>query len=202
MYAKGLELYWNERVFDLGDCTGKCELCEQQRIRYHFEIQNIDGTQILRVGSECVKKFAIQSIGRDGMIISAKLTHKNVVREKSRLITDARFNQVIKMLVVLSALDEDFDIERLLFSYRKYRAFTPKQLHLVIWRHNTHKFRLEQQGLHFPLKLLKMTIRKPDYQDQLRKMDEWKVKLIWVCMTASQRNWYTRHCSKRQLGNQ
>lgn len=194
MYAKGHELYWNGNSFDLGDCSGICELCGKQRIRYHFEIQSLDATQVLRIGSECVKKYAIPSIGRDGMTINAQLTYKNVVREKSRLITLARSNQVIRMLVALSTVDDEFDIDRLIFSYTRYGAFTPKQLDLVIWRYHANKFRLEQQGLHFPQKLLTMTIRKPEFQNQLRKMDEWKVERIWVCMTAVQTKWYSRHC--------
>lgn len=50
------EWFYTGRFFDLEATDGTCELCGQQDLRYHFEIENPGTTSSLLVGSECIKR--------------------------------------------------------------------------------------------------------------------------------------------------
>ena len=56
------EWTYTGRFFDLEAADGTCELCGQQELRYHFEIENGDTSASLLVGSECIKRFEIAGI--------------------------------------------------------------------------------------------------------------------------------------------
>src|SRR3546814_13751215 len=51
---------------------GTCELCGQQELRYHFEIENDETAGSLLVGSECIKRFEITGIDEQGQRLDAR----------------------------------------------------------------------------------------------------------------------------------
>ncbi len=50
------EWYFTERTEDHEQAIEDCELCNQERLRYHFEIENRHTKRRLWVGSSCILK--------------------------------------------------------------------------------------------------------------------------------------------------
>ena len=53
------EWLFTERAYDYGKPTKTCELCEQESLRYHFEIRNRFTQKTLWVGSHCILKYQV-----------------------------------------------------------------------------------------------------------------------------------------------
>src|SRR3546814_10047183 len=77
------EWSYTGRFFDLEARDGICELCGQQDLRYHFEIENPGTASSLLVGSECIKRFEITGVDEQGQRLDADATGKD--RKSTRL---------------------------------------------------------------------------------------------------------------------
>jgi hypothetical protein len=100
------EWTYTGRFFDLEAADGTCELCGQQELRYHFEIEN-DGTgSSLLVGSECIKRFEIGGIEQ----------------------------RVMTALLKLGRKAPDFDAQNFIAFVDDKGAFTPNQVAMIFWR--------------------------------------------------------------------
>ena len=53
------EWSFTERTEDHEQPIETCELCEQEALRYHFEIRNSLTNKTLWVGSQCILKFGL-----------------------------------------------------------------------------------------------------------------------------------------------
>ena len=93
---------------------------------------------------------------------------------------------MIASLVELSAVDDEFDIERFIDYLRKRGAFTPKQLATLIWR-------LGEHDIEYTRSYFKMTIRRRRERRQFREMEDWQLDKIWPCLSPSQRRWCHEH---------
>jgi len=61
-------------------------------------------------------------------------------------------------------------------------AFTPNQLALLFWR-------LDQHEIEYSPRDFKIVIRRDREKNQLRQMEDWKIKKLWASMSTSQRTW-------------
>ena len=95
------EWSYTGRFFDLEARDGTCELCGQQDLRYHFEIENPGTTLSLLVGSECIKRFEITGIDEEGQRLDADATGKLVDRHRRGLVEDGRKQRVMSALLKL-----------------------------------------------------------------------------------------------------
>src|SRR5699024_92669 len=80
------EWSFTERTVDHEQPTETCELCDQEELRYHFEIQNALTHKCLWVGSQCILKFNL-SVFEEGRKLSAADSKKKL----DRLMQQMRF---------------------------------------------------------------------------------------------------------------
>lgn len=177
------EWVYHGNMYDVEVAEETCELCDQPHIRYQFEIINIITGNVLQIGSECIKRFNIGVVDQKGNILSTDAARKKVNKDRNKLITDAKVKSVLNSLIDLARIDDDFEIESFIKYFKENGAFTPKQLTTLNWRLEKHKIVHTKSHI-------KMTIKKNKDKDQLLRMDEWKVRKIWDCMSASQREFY------------
>ena len=171
------------KPYDLEEPAETCELCEHPDIRYQFEIANRHTHKTLLVGSECIHKFEISAIDEFGALLDHECSRQKVEKDRRTLISDARKRRVIHALVKLSALDNDFKIEWFIDYFQDRHAFTPNQLATLLWRLVKH--RVQYNPSDFP-----MIIRRAREKDQLLNMPDWKLRNVWPCMSASQRQFH------------
>lgn len=88
-----LEWQFEGNITDHEAPTEMCELCEQEGVRYHFEIRNALGN-VLQVGSTCIDKFDIQVLDEAGneVLGNKKAYLANLVKRRHRVkVMDALF---------------------------------------------------------------------------------------------------------------
>jgi hypothetical protein len=166
--------------------SATCELCGQQNIRYEFQIVNRHNQNTLLVGSECITKFGITVYDEYGNRITGKHARAKVAGDKRKLVADAKADSVINSLLTLASKDPVFEIQDFIHYYQERRAFTPKQLSLLMWRLN--HFKVPHNKPHF-----KLTIKRDIEKHALLRMEEFKLAQIRPCMTTAQLDWLAKH---------
>ncbi|NUJ16628.1 hypothetical protein FKN04_08445 [Bacillus glycinifermentans] len=174
------EWVYEGSMYDVEVADETCELCDQPNIRYQFEIVNKLNNNSLLIGSECIMRFKISVIDRSGKKLSFDDAKKKVIKDKSRLVTEAKEKNVLNTLVALAAKDHEFNIENFIEYFKERKAFTPNQLTLLIWR-------LERANIDFKKAHFKLTIRRNREKEQLLSLENWKLKRIWDCLSSNQK---------------
>lgn len=178
------EWRYTGNYYDLEEPIEDCELCDHPEIRYQFEIANLHTHQSLLVGSECINRFSITAVDKDGRELDVESSKRRVHRDRRRLIDDARKRRVVIALVTLSGVEEQFRIESFIDYLQRRGAFTPKQLAFLFWR-------LDQREVAYIPSDFKLVIRRDREKAQLVELADWKVRRLWPAMSASQRRYYT-----------
>lgn len=174
------EWAYTGRFFDLEATDGVCELCGQQELRYHFEIEN-DGTDTsLLVGSECIKRFEIGGMDERGQRLDAKDTGKLVDRHRRGLVADARKQRVMTALLKLGQKAPDFDAQDFIAFVDDRGAFTPNQVAMIFWR-------LGSAGVDYRPGDWKVRLRRDSDIGQLRTMKPAAFKRVMAALTTAQR---------------
>ncbi|MGY1426511.1 hypothetical protein [Lysobacter sp. A289] len=169
------EWSFTERTIDHEEPVETCLLCEQEQLRYHFEIKNALTHKTLMVGSQCILKFNL-SVFEQGRRLSAKDAKKKL----ERLVQQMRLQSCIKALDNC-ATKEDSDILRnALDFYKKNKHLTPKFAFVVLWR-------LQKNKIDHSPSFFKISLKKEKYQRDLREMQLSRVHAIWPALSASQR---------------
>jgi hypothetical protein len=177
------EWVYERNVVMLESPSEVCQLCDHPGIRYQFEIVNHDTGHSLYIGSECIKRFAIGVRSEGGTIITGKAADRSVDADRRRMEQEARDRSVLNSLVELAATDDKFDLEDFIVYYQRRGAFTPSQMALLVWRFQ--RYGVEHRPAHF-----KVSLRRQREQEQLRRMPDWRAKLLWLYLSAQQRQWY------------
>lgn len=167
-------------MYDVEIADEICELCGQPNIRYQFEIVNVLNNNTLLIGSECITRFKIPVIDQSGKKMSFEEAKKKVMNDRNRLVTEAKEKSVLNTLVALAAKDHEFDIENFIDYFKERKAFTPNQLNVLIWR-------LERARIDFKKSHFKLTIKRNREKEQLLKLEDWKLKRIWDCLSSNQK---------------
>src|SRR3546814_17433990 len=116
---------------------GTCELCGQQELRYHFEIENDETAGSLLVGSECIKRFEIAGIDEQGQRLDARDTGRLVDRHRRGLVEDARKQRVMTALLKLGRKAPDFDAQNFIPFVEDKGALTPTPVAMPFWPHGS-----------------------------------------------------------------
>jgi hypothetical protein len=171
-----------------------CDLCDHPNIRYKFEIENRFNNNVLYIGSECICKFGILGIDENGDIISHDQTVSQIHRDRRRFIQNKKDLDVLNALVQLTQANDAMisDVSDFYQYYNQRKAFTPKQLSLVIWR-------LEINRITFRKSSFRMIIRRNREKDQFIGLDLVQVNSIWDCISSSQRDFYLHFGKHRKL---
>jgi hypothetical protein len=170
-------------VVDLEAPVETCQLCGHPDLRYQFEIVNRHNDNTLLIGSECIKRFAIEVLDDRGGVLRGRAAHCKVDADRRTMEQQARTRSVLNSLVRLAVVDSEFELESFIAYYRRREAFTPAQMALLQWRFSKHA--VEHRPADF-----KVSLRRGREQSQLLAMPDWKVKRLWPYLSAQQRQWY------------
>ena len=174
------EWAYTGRFFDLETTDGTCELCGQQELRYHFEIENGKTDASLLVGSECIKRFEIMGIDEQGRRLDATETGKLVDRHRRGLVEDARKQRVMTALLKLGHKLPDFDAHNFIDFVDDKGAFTPNQVAMIFWR-------MGSAGVEYGPTDWKVRLRRDSDLNQLRTMKPAALTRVMAALTTAQR---------------
>lgn len=169
------EWYFTDNVEDHEIANEDCELCDQEQLRYHFEIKNRNTNSHLWVGSSCILKFQVQ-VFESGKLLDAKDSARKLEDLKRKM----RLESCINALKKLAASENNEILSNALNFYIKNKYLTPKFAFVVLWRLTNNKID------HCP-SFFKVSLKKDRYKNDLKVMPKDRVHLIWPALSSSQR---------------
>lgn len=175
------EWYFTENVEDHELANEECELCNQEQLRYHFEIRNRNTNHHLWVGSSCILKFQVQ-VFDNGKLLDAKGSKRKLDELKNKMRLDSCINALKK----LASKEPNDILKNALEFYQKNKYLTPKFAFVVFWRLSKHHID------HSP-SFFKVSLKKDKYKRDLRQMPSSHVHMIWPALSSSQKEIATRY---------
>lgn len=169
------EWYFTEKVEDHGKPTEDCGLCDQEQLRYHFEIKNRNTSRHLWVGSSCILKFQVQ-VFDNGVLLDAAGAKKKL----NDLTQQMRLDSCIKSLRELAASENNNILNSALEFYVKNKYLTPRFAFVVFWR-------LKRNSIDHSPSFFKVSLKKDKYKSDLAKMPLDRVHTIWLALSSSQK---------------
>ena len=170
------EWSFTERTVDHEQPIETCQLCEQEALRYHFEIRNSLTNKILWVGSQCILKFGL-SVFESGR----RLSESDAKKKLERLMQQMRLESCMRALEKLAIAEKNEILSNALLYYRKNKYLSPKFAFVVLWRLRSNKID------HSP-SFFKINLKRDKYQNDLRSMSLSHVHTIWPALSSSQRD--------------
>lgn len=170
------EWYFTEHTEDHEQAIEECQLCNQEQLRYHFEIKNRYTHKHLWIGSRCILKFKV-AVYDDERLLDGKGAKKKL----ETLIKQMRFKSCMKALRQLVKEDGNDILSNALDYYQKNKYLTPKYAYVIFWRLNANKID------HSP-SFFKISLKRDKYKRDLREMETRRVHVIWPALTSAQRN--------------
>ncbi len=169
------EWFFTEKTKDHEQAIEDCELCDQEQLRYHFEIENRDTKKRLWIGSSCILKFKV-AVFENGRLLDEKRTEKKL----NALMKKMRLESCIKALEKLSASESNDILKNALDYYSKNKYLTPKFAFVVFWRLKVNKID------HHPT-FFKVSLKRDSFKQDLAQMPTDRVHMIWPALSSSQR---------------
>jgi len=125
------EWFFTENTEDHEDIIENCQLCNQEQLRYHFEIKNKYTKETLMVGSSCILKFNVAVYENDIL-----LDERNTKKKLDKLLNKMRLDSCIKSLTVLAERENNDILKNALDYYSSNKFLTPKFAAVVFWKLN------------------------------------------------------------------
>jgi len=150
-------------------------MCEQEELRYHFQIGNAHTKKNLWVGSVCILRFNI-AVFEDGR----QLSDREAKTHLDQLIKEMQRQACIKALEDLANAESNEILKGALDYYKRNGHLTPKQANVVAWRLREHRIE------HHP-SFFKITIRRDTHKADMSAMPLGRVHRLWPFLSASQR---------------
>ncbi|HAS8381572.1 TPA: hypothetical protein I7759_05310 [Vibrio vulnificus] len=169
------EWYFTDNIEDHEIANEDCELCDQEQLRYHFEIKNRHTNHHLWVGSSCILKFQVQ-VFDNGTLLDAKGAKKKLNELKQKM----RLDSCINALKRLASSESNDILSNALGFYLKNKYLTPKFAFVVFWR-------LSSNEIDHSPSFFKVSLKKDKYKRDLREMSQDRVHLIWPALSSSQK---------------
>lgn len=169
------EWYFTERTEDHVVATESCELCDQEQLRYHFEIKNNNTLKRLWVGSSCILRFNV-AVLENGLVLDKKSAEKKLNMHISKMRLDACVNS----LQALAKKEQNPILDNALSYYQKNKCLTPKFAFVVFWRLDFHK-------IDFHPSFFKINLKRDNHKMDLANMPTDRVHLFWKALSPSQR---------------
>ncbi|PUA44283.1 hypothetical protein C5U62_20210 [Pseudomonas protegens] len=170
------EWSFTEAVFDNEQATETCQLCNQESLRYQFEIRNALTSKTLWVGSQCILRFSL-SVFEAGRLLSSSDSEKKLERLKQKM----RLDSCIRALEKLAAAEDNKILSSALTYYRTNKYLSPKFAFVVLWR-------LKESDIDHSPSFFKVSLKRAKYQQDLREMRLSRVHMIWPALSSSQRD--------------
>lgn len=153
-----------------------CQLCEQEALRYHFEIRNSLTKRTLWVGSQCILKFGL-SVFESGR----RLSDSEAKKKLDRLMQQMRLESCIRALEKLAQAENNEILSNALVYYQKNKFLSPKYAFVVLWR-------LQRNGIDHSPSFFKVNLKREKYQQDLQNMKLSHVHTIWPALSSTQRD--------------
>lgn len=169
------EWSFTEETIDHEQAIETCQLCEQEELRYHFEIRNRLTSHTLWVGSQCILKFEL-SVFEAGR----KLSSTDAKRKLERLTQKMRLDSCISALERLAAAEPNPILPNALKYFRQHKRLTPKFAFVVLWR-------LRVNNIDHSPSFFKVELKRDLHKQHLRDMPLSQVHEIWPALTGAQR---------------
>ena len=169
------EWYFTDITEDHEQAIEDCELCNQEQLRYHFEIRNQHTDRTLMVGSSCILKFEV-AVLEEGVVLEKPRAKKKL----NKLVKDMRLQSCINALTKLAEKEDSDILKNALDYYLEKNNLSPKFAFVVMWR-------LRKNDIDHHPSFFKISLRRKKHKDDLEEMEESRVHLIWPCLTPSQR---------------
>jgi len=152
-----------------------CEMCGQQDLRYHFQIQNLYTHHQLNVGSHCILRFDVP-VYADGERLSATETKKYL----EKLTKQMQLESCIRALERLAKQENNQILAGALEYYKRNKKLTPKQAFVVFWR-------LRHNSIDHHPSFFSINLKKQRFVEDLRNMETAKVHFFWSALSSSQK---------------
>lgn len=169
------EWSFTEQTKDHGEPIETCQLCEQEDLRYHFEIRNSLTEHTLWVGSQCIFKFGV-SVFEGGKKLSETDTRKKL----DRLMQQMRIEVCVRALEQLAEKEKNAILRNALEYFRKNKYLTPKFAFVVLWR-------LRSNRIDHSPSFFKVNLQRDKLKKDLAHMQLSHVHTIWPALTSAQR---------------
>ena len=169
------EWSFTENTEDHEDAIETCQLCNQEDLRYHFEIRNALTGSTLWVGSQCILKFGV-SVFEEGRRLDSRASKKKL----DRLVQKMRLESCIRALRQLASTEDSDILDNALAYYEKNKNLSPKFAFVVLWR-------LQANQIDHSPSFFKIALRRDKHKRDLREMAESRVHTIWPALSSSQR---------------
>lgn len=169
------EWYFTGNVEDHEAPDETCELCGQEGLRYHFQIENKYNQNTLWVGSHCILQFDLAVYEGE-----RRLTPDEAKKTLDKLTEMMRLESCIRALERLAKAETNPILSNALEYYRKNKKLTPKFAFVVFWKLRDHRID------HSP-SFFKIDLKKHRYQEDLENMPTARVHMFWKALSANQR---------------
>lgn len=183
------EWFYTGIGFDHVTPSETCQLCENIGLRYHFEIKNKHTKNILLVGSSCILRFDIAVYDEDGELLRGKDKEKKLNAKIREFKTQSAL-EALRQLWKIDKKNREL-IEVYVRSFKGNKGFSPDQL-LFLFN------RLQANNIEYEPTCYKVTLRSKRDRDELLRMSDDDVKLIWKSLSASQKRNYPIWQKKKQ----
>lgn len=170
------EWSFTERTVDHEQPTANCELCNQEELRYHFEIKNALTHRCLWVGSQCILKFNLSVFER-----GQRLSPSDAKKKLDRLTKQMQLDSCINALQRLVASETNPILANALTYFRTHKNLTPKFGFVVLWR-------LRQHHIDHHPSFFTINLKRDRYKANLREMELSRVHVLWPALSSSQRS--------------
>ncbi len=169
------EWSFTERTHDHEQPIETCQLCEQEALRYHFEIRNALTNKTLWVGSQCILKFGL-SVFESGH----RLSENDAKKKLERLMRQMQLESCIHALEKLAFAEKNEILANALKYYKRNKYLSPNYAFVVLWR-------LQKNNIDHSPSFFKINLKRDQYQRDLQKMRLSQVHAIWPALSSSQR---------------
>jgi len=174
------EWSFTERIHDHEQPIETCQLCEQEALRYHFEICNAFTKSTLWVGSQCILKFGL-SVFENGR----RLSESDAKKKLERLMRQMQMEACIHVLEKLAFAEKNAILASALEYYKKNKYLSPKFAFVVLWR-------LKKNKIDHSPSFFKINLKRGQYKQDLQNMELSRVHAIWPALSSSQREMAVR----------
>ena len=152
-----------------------CQLCGQQELRYHFEIDNQYTDHNIWVGSHCILKFDVAVI-ENGFLLSKSEAKRHLIKLTQKMQLEA----CIKALTSLAKRGNNTILSGALEYYKRKKTLTPKYAFVVFWK-------LQQYGIDHHPSFFKIELRRRQHINDLQQLPTERVHRFWGALTPAQR---------------
>ncbi len=170
------EWYFTDNMKDHLVAKEDCELCDHEKLRYHFQIENRNTRKRLWVGSSCIIKFQVQVLDDTGKVLDKKGAEKKL----NELQRKMSYESCIDALKELAHAESNEILSNALNYYLKNKYLTPKFAFVVFWR-------LQKNNIDHCPSFFKVILNRSKYKEDLKEMDTFKVHKFWKALSSSQK---------------